>query len=99
LDGVLNFLPQQAPQPQTVFAFELKLLDELGLTPDLSKKPLSPGAEQILQKLAALDWGTIGRLRLSAAQMTELKQFLHGFIVYHLGKIPEVRNKALGQGS
>src|SRR2546423_3806925 len=28
--GLLKHLPQQAPQPQTIFSFELKLLDELG---------------------------------------------------------------------
>jgi DNA repair protein RecO (recombination protein O) len=99
LDSFLNFVPQQAPQPQSVFAFEVKLLDELGLAPDLSRKPLSPGAEQILQKLAKSDWPTIGRLRLSETQSTELRQFLHGFLIYHLGKIPEGHNKALGQGS
>lgn len=99
LDSFLNFLPQQPPQAQSVFAFELKLLDELGLSPDLSKKPVSAGAEQILQKLASSDWPTIGRLRLSSAQNTELRQFLHGFLIYHLGKVPEGRNKALGQGS
>jgi DNA repair protein RecO (recombination protein O) len=99
LDSFLNSLPQQPPQAQIVFAFELKLLDELGLMPDLSKKPLTPGAEQILQKLCTSDWPAIARLRLSAPQTTELRQFLHGFLLYHLGKIPEARNKALGQGS
>src|SRR5689334_6993208 len=31
--GLLAHLPAQAPLPQTLFAFELKLLDQLGLRP------------------------------------------------------------------
>jgi DNA repair protein RecO (recombination protein O) len=98
LDQFLNCLPQQTPQPHAIFAFELKLLGELGLTPELSNKPLSPGAEQILQKLTASDWPAVHRFRLSAAQTVELTQFLHGFMIYHLGKVPEGRHNALGQG-
>ena len=43
----LNTLPLTPPQPQGVFAFELKLLNELGLQPDLEKSRLTPGARQI----------------------------------------------------
>src|SRR4051794_25429619 len=40
LRGFLEILPLAPPQPQTVFAFELKLLNELGLAPDLTKSEL-----------------------------------------------------------
>src|SRR5213595_1962920 len=39
---LLNYLPKQPPLPQTVFTFELKLLNELGLTPDLGRSKLTP---------------------------------------------------------
>ena len=74
-----------------MFAFELKLLDELGLKPDLRKSKLTPGTQQIVNTLAGQDWPAVARLRLSDPQAAELRQFLHGFLVFHLGKIPEGR--------
>lgn len=86
--GLLAHLAKQPPQPQTLFAFELKLLNELGLNPDLAKSRLTPGTKQILNALSAKDWLGVARLKLSEAQVTELRQFLHGFLVFHLGKVP-----------
>jgi hypothetical protein len=45
--------------------------------------------------LAADEWPALARLALSAAQIGELRQFLHGFLIYHLGKIPRGRAEAL----
>lgn len=89
--GLLGHLPKQPPQPQTIFAFELKLLNELGLKPDLDRGHFTPGAKQIVNALLANDWSAISRLRPSEAQATELRQFLHGFLIFHLGKIPKGR--------
>lgn len=91
LKGLLTALPLHPPQPQTVFAFELKLLDELGLKPDPAHNRLTPGARQLVEKLSELDWPELSRLRLSEAQVRELRQFLHGFLIFHLGKIPRGR--------
>jgi DNA repair protein RecO (recombination protein O) len=89
----------QAPaRPQTIFAFEMKLLEELGLGPNLAETKLSAGSRQILARLGEMDWGGIFRLRPSAAQEEEMRQFLHGFLVYHTGKIPKGRAAALGGG-
>jgi DNA repair protein RecO (recombination protein O) len=93
--GLLAQLPRQKIQPQTVFAFEIKLLNELGLAPNLSESSLTPGSRQILEQLAARDWAGVFQLRPSAAQTVEIRQFLHGFLIYHLDKIPRGRNKAL----
>jgi DNA repair protein RecO (recombination protein O) len=87
--GLLDHLPQQPTRPQTIFAFELKLLNELGLKPDLAKSKLTAGAKQIVKALSANDWPATSRLKLSEAQATELRQFLHGFLIFHLGRIPE----------
>ena len=89
--GLLNHLPKQPPQPQTIFAFELKLLNELGLRPDLDKSHLTPGAKQIVSVVLSNEWPAVSRLRLSEAQLTELRQFLHGFLIFHLGRIPKGR--------
>lgn len=88
----LKQLPQRPPAPESVFAFELKLLDELGLKPDLGQTRQSEGIKEIIRSLLSHDWPFIGRLKLSDGQRLELGRFLQGFLVFHLGKIP--RNRA-----
>ncbi len=92
---VLARLCAAAPNSRTVFAFELKLLEELGLGPDPNDTSLSPGARQIAGALTHGDWDAIARLKLSDAQVRELRQFLHGFIINHLELIPPSRTAAL----
>lgn len=93
-----DFLSQSSqtpPQSRNIFAFEFKLLNELGLKPDLSKSQLNVGTKKIVKALLENDWENISRLKLSGAQDTELRQFLHGFLIYHLERIPKGRNTAL----
>jgi DNA repair protein RecO (recombination protein O) len=97
-DLMLDFLHQlcgQPANPKTVFVLELKLLNELGLSPDWEKTKLSPGTKKISQTLAQADWPAIGRLKLSKAQTIELHEFLHGFLIFHLGLLPKGRSAAL----
>ena len=94
--GLLQHLTTHPLQPQTVFAFELKLLTELGLKPDLNKSRLNPGTKRLVQALAGDDWPVVARLRATTAQAAELGHFLHGFLIYHLGRIPKGRHAALG---
>lgn len=91
----LQYLSQHPPQPLGIYVFEIKLLDELGLKPDFAETKLSEGSKQIFQRAAELDWQSLLRLKLSAAQTTEMRQFLHGFLIYHLGKIAKGRENAL----
>ena len=91
MTDLLNYLPTRPLQSATTFTFEIKLLVELGLKPDLSKSKLTPGAKQIVSALSTNDWPAVSRLKLSEAQATELRQFLHGFLIFHLGKIPKGR--------
>jgi DNA repair protein RecO (recombination protein O) len=95
MTGFLQHLPKQLPQAQTIFAFEIKLLNELGLKPDLLKSNLTPGARQIMNALLQSDWPALSRLKLSEAQANELRQFLHSFLVLHLDRLPESRAHAL----
>jgi DNA repair protein RecO (recombination protein O) len=96
MTGLLQHLLAHAPEPQTIFSFELRLLAELGLKPDLVQSRLNPGARQLVQALSESDWPVIARLKLSHEQLRELRQFLHGFLQYHLGSIPKGRAGALG---
>ena len=87
----LHHLPKQPPRPRSIYAFELKLLDLLGLKPDLAGSRLTGGTEEIVRTLQAQDWPAIAQLTSTAAQARELRQFLHGFLIFHLGKIPKGR--------
>jgi DNA repair protein RecO (recombination protein O) len=91
LRGLLHHLPKQAPQPRTIYAFELKLLAELGLSPDLAETKLSPATRELVAGLTERDWPALGELQATAAQAQELRNFLHGFLIFHLGKIPKGR--------
>ena len=95
LSGFLNFLCERTVESRHVFALELKLLRELGLEPDLAETRLTPGAKKIVAALTENDWAGISQLKLSAAQTAELRRFLHGFLVFHLGQLPRGRATAL----
>ena len=93
--GFLKYLCEQAPQPQNIFSLELKLLRELGLEPDPKETRLTPGAKKIVQMLAESNWTKNSQLKLSNAQSGEIRQFLHGFLIFHLGKLPRGRAAAV----
>jgi len=95
MSGLLNHLPRQSAQPLAILVFEMRLLRELGQAPDPVDTRLSEGAKKILARLIGSDWSALRPLKLSAAQFSEIKQFLHGFLIWHLGKIPPGREAAL----
>ncbi len=82
-------------RPETVFAFELKLLKELGLAPDIAESRLSPGAASLARSLMNSPPDLVSRLHATAGQQKELAQYLHGFLTYHLEKLPRGRSEAL----
>jgi DNA repair protein RecO (recombination protein O) len=94
----LDCLCEQKTAPQLVFAFELKLLRELGLEPNLAESNLAAGTKKIAGILAQKNWTNGLRLTLTAAQTVELRQFLHGFLIFHLGRLPKGRAGALAEG-
>jgi DNA repair protein RecO (recombination protein O) len=95
LRGLLDALGRQAPQPRTVLAFELKLLGLLGLAPDLAQTRLSPGARTVVKALTEEDWPAIARLKATAALASEVRDFVHGFLSFHLDRVPRARATAL----
>jgi DNA repair protein RecO (recombination protein O) len=94
--GLLRHLLSQPPQPQTILSFELKLLADLGLEPDLAKSQMNLGTRQLVKALTESDWPVIARLKPGNEQLRELQQFLHGFLQYHLGSVLKGRAGALG---
>jgi DNA repair protein RecO (recombination protein O) len=95
LRGFLDCLCHQETMVQTVLALELKLLFELGLAPDFAETSLTAGTRKIAVILAQNDWSSGRRLKLTAAQVAELRQFLQGFLIAHLGRLPKGRAAAL----
>jgi DNA repair protein RecO (recombination protein O) len=95
----LDCLCKHKTAPQIVFAFELKMLRELGLGPNLAEANLAAGTKKIAAILAQKDWAAGLRLNLTTAQVVELRQFLHGFIIFHLGRVPKGRVMALAENS
>jgi recombinational DNA repair protein (RecF pathway) len=80
--------------PQIVFAFELKMLRELGLEPDWGTATLTAGTKKIAVALMERDFSSVFGLKLANSQGSELRQFLHGFMIFHLGKVPRGRAQA-----
>lgn len=97
LEGLLSHFPSQPAQPRTVFAFELKLLSELGLDPDLESVSLGQDTKQLIKALKEGRWPELAKLKATRSQVKELSKFLTGFLIFHLGKIPKGRTAALGQ--
>jgi len=95
LDGFLKVLCKINAAHQVVFALELKLLFELGLEPNLAETSLTAGTIKIAEILKDKDWESGLRLKLTSAQVAELRQFLHGFLISHLGRLPKGRTAAL----
>jgi DNA repair protein RecO (recombination protein O) len=91
----LTSLPKRPPVAQSIFGFELKLLVDLGLEPDLNKTHLTDGVKALIRTFQQSSWEMISQLRLNPAQLSELRHFLHGFLIFHLGRIPKGREAAL----
>jgi DNA repair protein RecO (recombination protein O) len=85
LKAFLDALPLAPAKPLLIFAFEAKLLEQLGLSPQEGKMV------KLIQRLATLGWPEVQEISLTETELRELRQFLHGFLIYHLGKLPSNR--------
>jgi DNA repair protein RecO (recombination protein O) len=81
--------------PLTIFAFELRLLDISGIAPDLETVKLPTGTRELLKALRQKDWDFLARLKASATQIMDIEHFLHGFLIYHFGRLPKGRHAAI----
>lgn len=94
---LVQHLRTHPPQPRLVFAFELKHLADQGLAPDISSSKLKPPAIQLVEKLLHQDWAGIAKIKTDAGTARDLQQFLHGFLIYHIERLPKGRAQALAQ--
>lgn len=85
--------------PGLILAYELKVLAECGLQPNPASAGLTPSAKVALETLLTADLAAAARLPLAPSLFTSLRQFLHGFLIYHLGRLPAGRAAALQSGA
>jgi DNA repair protein RecO (recombination protein O) len=87
----LDHLGQAQTLPPLIFAFELKLLALLGLDPDWEELRLAAPTRELAEALQLHDWPQIEALAVSERQVRELRDWLHGFLIFHLGRLPRGR--------
>lgn len=88
------FLAHIGSQPfkaRHTLALELKLLNLLGLSPDLENSSHPGSLHALAAGLTQGGWSEIMELEASREDALKLRQFLHGFIIHHLGRIPKGR--------
>ena len=94
-EEALGFLEAHAPRAQTVFAFEFRLLEILGLEPDIEGSSMSEGAKAIVRRFHEPGWENLSQLLLNSVQKAELHRFLQAHLLLHLDRIPSAREPAL----
>jgi len=95
LRGYLRHLRQVEPRPRHIYAFELKHLYHLGLEPDLTDSKLRPATRELVTQLTELPWTEIENLKPTAEPARQIRHFLHGYLIYHLDRLPKGRTEAL----
>lgn len=93
--SLLDHLSNANCRPALVYALEMKLLSELGLTPALNESRLDDHTVILLEQLAVRNWAEISNLKPQKTQVMAMKEYLHGFLIYNLGKLPEGRDALL----
>ena len=58
-------------------AFEIKLLDTLGVAPEIEGSSLPINSRRPLEQLRALDFAAVRRIKLSPSQISEIETFLN----------------------
>jgi len=94
-DRWLNHLDQQPATVQSLLLFELRLLQELGLSPPADARELTEPARHLMGQLLSCDWPSLAALPPDPKLGQRLEQFLGLFLVRHLGRVPRGRQTAL----
>lgn len=92
LIGALSTGPQS---PLSVLSFEVRLLAESGLEPDWPGTGLDAAAQRLGRTLRESGFRQASLVEASSETVAELSRFLHGFLEYHLGRVPPDRQRAL----
>lgn len=91
----LMALAQGASNVHLLLAFELRLLNQLGMGPNLDDCRLLPADRELAHQLATGGLLALSKLQPDPESVRAVKRFLHGFLIYHLGRLPRGREAAL----
>ena len=95
LREALQEIQEQPLSVLPIVAFELKGLEILGLNPDWKQTRLTDETKHLATTLQNGDWSELVHLPRIPAREKELRQFLNGFLVQHLDRVPYGRARAL----
>ncbi|MDX1952341.1 MAG: DNA repair protein RecO [Verrucomicrobiota bacterium] len=91
--GFLEHVARTRSSVNSILAFELKFLKEMGLGGELHGQ--NPGIDKLLQVLGESDWEIIDRIKLSTSQVAEVTTYLSRQLQEHLQILPRQREAAL----
>ncbi len=94
--GFVRSLPLHSPSPLAVLSFEFQAMALLGWSPELSQFNLQEGDRGLFVELASKPWIEIQTEIASPQSTRNIAKGMSRFMSYHLHRIPEGRNGALG---
>ena len=92
---LLEHLEIHSTRPALVYAFEIKILNELGLAPPVSDNRLDEYTVQLMEQLSLLSWKAINELNPNRSEVEKLSKFLVEFIQHNLEYLPKGRDQVL----
>ncbi len=95
MEELLAALCSMPARAVTVLAFESRLMAELGVGPDLSDLPLSPGAGNLLRYCGSSSFSALSSLAPTPAQVAEMAFFLNRCLVESFQRVPRGRSHAI----
>jgi len=91
----VEYLEGHPPQPRTVYAFEARLLELLGLDPGAATEGLRPESKELLLQLLTVEWVKLPSLVASGATVRQVSEFLRRRLVEAFGSVPTSRTEAV----
>jgi hypothetical protein len=95
ISTLLTHLDTHPVRPALVYAFEIKLLNELGFNPPLTDDRLSEESAKLMEQLSVLNWASITELKPNRSGAEKLSKFLEEFIQHNLEHAPKGRSQLL----
>ena len=95
ISTLLTHLDTHPVRPALVYAFEIKLLNELGFNPPLTDDRLSEESAKLMEQLSVLNWVSITELKPNRSGAEKLSKFLEEFIQHNLEHAPKGRSQLL----
>lgn len=94
---LLEHLDQHPCTPRVVYAFELKLLADQGLDPDMALSDIDPHTRELISTLIDCPWGDLPQVTAPGTVIRSLRAVLDNFLLFQLGRFARGRAEALGE--